>query len=80
MLIRKKDFVAQSWDAQNGQGQGEAGGQGWDPGAWQQDGTPAGTWPQQGTPAGSRPQADTNSTPAPQGPDTTGARSSQPTG
>ncbi len=80
VLIRKKDFVAQSWDAQNGQGQGEGGGQGWDTGAWQQDGTPAGTWPQQGTPAGSRPQADTDSTPAPQGPDTTGARSSQPTG
>lgn len=80
VLIRKKDFVAQSWDAQNWQGQGEAGGEGWDPGAWQQDGASAGTWPQQGTPAGSWPQTDADSTPAAHGPHTTEPRSSQPTG
>ena len=80
VLIRRRNFVAQSWDAQNWQGQGEAGGEGWDPGAWQQDGASAGTWPQQGTPAGSWPQADADSTPAAHGPHTTEPRSSQPPG
>jgi len=80
VLIRKKDFVAQNWDAQDWQGQGGAGGEGWDQGAWQQDGASAGTWPQQGTPAGSWPQGNANGTPAPQGPDGTESWSSQPTG
>ena len=78
VLIRKKDFVAQNWDAQDWQGQGGAGGEGWDQGAWQQDGASAGTWPQQGTPAGSWPQGNANG--APQGPDGTESWSSQPTG
>lgn len=80
VLIRKKDFVAQNWDAQDWQGQGGAGGEGWDQGAGQQDGASAGTWPQQGTPAGSWPQGNANGTPAPQGPDGTESWSSQPTG
>jgi len=80
VLIRKKDFVAQNWDAQDWQGQGGAGGEGWDQDAWQQDGASAGTWPQQGTPAGSWPQGNANGTPAPQGPDGTESWSSQPTG
>ena len=80
VLIRKKDFVTQNWDAQDWQGQGGAGGEGWDQGAWQQDGAPAGTWPQQGTPAGSWPQGNANGAPAPQGPDGTESWSSQPAG
>ncbi|HTQ88866.1 MAG TPA: hypothetical protein VMK84_05175, partial [Streptosporangiaceae bacterium] len=80
VLIRKKDFVAQNWDAQDWQGQGGAGSEGLDQGAWQQDGASAGTWPQQGTPAGSWPQGNANGTPAPQGPDGTESWSSQPAG
>jgi EmrB/QacA subfamily drug resistance transporter len=80
VLIRKKDFVAQNWDAQDWQGQGGAGGEGWDQGAWQQDGASAGTWPQQGTPAGAWPQGNANGAPAPQGPDGTESWSSQPAG
>jgi Major Facilitator Superfamily len=73
VLIRKKDFVAQSWD-----GQGGAGGEGWDAGAWEQGGDSAGSWPQQASPAGSWPQEGPDGTPHVTG--ATGPGSSQPAG
>jgi EmrB/QacA subfamily drug resistance transporter len=71
VLIRKKDFVTQSWD-----GQGGAGGEGSDIGARDQNGDSAGSWPQQGSPAGSRRQGDQDGTS--QVPGTSGPGSPQP--
>jgi len=73
VLIRKKDFVDQSWD-----GQGGADGEGWDAGAWEQGGDSAGSWPQQGSTAGSWPQKDPDGTRHVTG--ATGPGSSQPAG
>jgi EmrB/QacA subfamily drug resistance transporter len=73
VLIRQKDFIAQNWDSQD-----EAGGEGWDAGAWEQGAVSAGSWPQQGSLVGPWPQGDRDSTP--QVPGATGPGSSQPTG
>jgi MFS family permease len=73
VLIRQKDFIAQNWDSQD-----EAGGEGWDAGAWEQGAVSAGSWPQQGSLIGPWPQGDRDSTP--QVPGATGPGSSQPTG